>query len=328
MGPFFNDAARKQNPILGAEDTNGYYEALQRQLTVYGDQWFKVTGKTPEGIPVEDRISPWRMLVPKLIRNSNVRKNTIDSQDLYLAGISGRDMLEGLYIFERVGSRKVVFFWMILLALPFPFYFTLFPILNPTAWLLLLSYFLFYVEFVQDFNIRISIVGKMYLMERMAWKLPKKRMTLKRFFLDFIAVNIVSILILIPIILVTVLIILFINLMMTLAERIEEFYVYLDSWMWRGFFLENQVPYHICAIAVFLIALRMSLTRESRRQNRIRSLIKTFEKGRRDYDAYFLCKVQKDPYDGLGWVTFFYDFGIMKKDKSLFEKWFDYFGIR
>lgn len=324
-GPFFTDEDRNRNPVLGAEFTNGYFDALHRRRTLYGDRWFKVTGNTPEGIPVEDRVSPWRMFVPKV----GVRKNyTVDSQDLYLAGISGRDILEGLYLLEQVGSRTALKIMMLILALPIFFLFVIAPILNPAAWLLWLSYLVFYVEVIQDFNIRMGLGGLSMRNELMRWRaLAKKRIPLMTLFLDMIAVIIGGILVFILIILVLIFIGILIGIIGSVAVELNNFYQFLNDWKWKAFFVDG-LGYQIGALILFVIALNMAFTRETRRQKSICFLIKTFEEGRRDYDAYYLCDVQKDTYDGLGWVTFFYDFGFMKEDKTLFEKFFEYYKIK
>lgn len=319
FGPYFSPEKRRQNPILGAEDRNGYFDAMHRRRTLYGKRWFKVTGKTPDGIPVEDRISPFQMLIPKISTKKNY---TIDSQDLYLAGVGGRDLLEGLYLLEQVANRNSLTVVLFLFFLPLVFFFTIASISNPAAWLFWFSYLVLFLEIVQDFKMHLGVGGINMRNELMRWRaLSKKRISVLKLFLDLIALTVILALVFVGIFVAVFAIAVAGFAAVELAKLISAFYTNLGSEFLSTFFIK-QGGYQIASIFVFLFAFLLAITRESRRQFALRTILKAFEEGRRDYDAYYLADVQKDHDDAIGWVTFFYDFGISKEEETLFEKFF------
>ncbi|MGF1573855.1 MAG: hypothetical protein ACFCU1_12390 [Sumerlaeia bacterium] len=317
QGPYFSEEERKSNPLLEAEDHNGYFDALNRRRTLYGDRWFKVTGNTPEGIPVEDRVPTYRMLMPKISTRNNY---TIDSQELYLAGISGRDLLEGLYILEQVTNKQMMNVVVLILFLPLLIFFYFVDASNPSAWLFWFSYLVLFVELHNDFKVRLNINGVSSRNELMRWRsISNKRIPLIKLFLDFVAILIGIVLVIILLVLGIFLISAIVVFIIQFSGLIKQYLEFISSPLWNSFILD-QVGFHVGSAFFFWVALLLSITRESRRRKRIHQLIKTFENGRRDYDAYFLCDVVKDQFDGLGWVTYFYDFGMPKEDETLFEK--------
>jgi hypothetical protein len=311
---FFTEQARKQNPLLGAEDTNGYFHALYRRNRVYGDRLFRPSWVTD--IPEGDKPNFWRgfLRVP-----GKQLKSREEMEELYLAGVSGRDMLEALFLYEYLSMRSGVGFVLILFALPLliPLFASQTLIFSAT-WLIWIAYLWLYLEFLADFHSNIPSNGIQMRNEVMRWRaISTRRFSIQKIIVDFITVCLGLFL---GILLLMIIIALFVMVTFIgsgIFELLSMFYQTTEV-VWIFELFGKNSPAVVMAGILAGIAFAMNLTRGLRQRNAIRGLLKSFESARRDYDAYFLTDVIGDP-DAQKWITFFYDYGMPPQEKYLLE---------
>ncbi|MDX1971052.1 MAG: hypothetical protein SFY68_00835 [Candidatus Sumerlaeia bacterium] len=311
---FFTEQARKQNPLLGAEHTNGYFHALYRRNRVYGDRLFRPGWVTD--IPEGDKPNFWRGFL-RLSRNRI--KSSEEMEELYLAGITGRDMLEALFLYEYLSMRSGVGFVLILFALPLLIpLFAFQTLLYPGTWLMWVSYLWLYLEFLADFTTHIPANGIQMRNEVMRWRaISTRRFSINKVIVDFLTVCLGIVVGFVVLLLVIFLLVLISMIGSGIFELISEFYQTMEvGWMFE-LFGKNGMSMVLAGILGGL-AFTMNISRGFRQRNAIRGLLKSFESARRDYDAYFLTDVIRDP-DAEKWITFFYDYGMPPKEKYLLE---------
>jgi len=320
---FFTDKQIELNPILEAAEYNGYFQAQYRWQNIYGEHLWHITKPKLH----EDAIIPDSSVWEKLRAVFRARKPIKDNNpELYLANINGREYLEGRYLLSAASALKskqgtfLLFLGIYLIYFGFTAYFAFYHFAILSTWLMTLAYFFMVAEFVRGQTANpMGVFVSLLKAEISRWKVVDKVQDKIELFLTELTKFVFSLFIILPAIFVGS--ILLTGFIFLIGETLD----YLSDYRSGNLipYLETCLfDYYAMMVFTFIfmfIALIQVVLRNFRTHLGIQSLLKTFEQGRREYDRYYICKVEGDLEDGKKWIEFYYDNAFEQFAKDRFR---------